>query len=167
MVTFPTPYGCDSLLKKFLSIFLLQFPDRFACLVIILGIVSLGSFAYDTVGLPIQTASAEGASGGDSAVNAAVNWVYLHKCFGDRIRPDTIRASVLPADGGSYRVTLDFTSLEYRIDLDTGGLHHIPFNHTVDLLVAHGRVVSAAEGLRDLIRDPAYGPVTVVSSEGA
>lgn len=158
-------YGSENVLKKFASIFLSKFPDRFACLVIIVCIFTLGSFAYETVGLPIQPASAEGAPSGEAASNAAISWVYTQKCFGDRIKPDTILASAEPAWDGAYHIKVDFVSLEYKVDLGTGGLHHIPVNHTVAMLVSQGKVVSAVEGLRDLINDQVYGPLTDVSRE--
>jgi hypothetical protein len=153
------------MLKKFISIFLSKFPDRFACLVIIICIIVLGSFAYETVGMPIQTASAEGAQTGDNAASAAMGWVYMQKCFGDRIRPDTIKVTSGAAGNGAYHVTVDFVSLEYKVDLGTGELHHTPVNHTVAILVSQGKVISAAEGLRDLINGQVYGPVTDVSRE--
>jgi len=150
------------MLKKFISIFLSKFPDRFAFLVIIVCVIVLGSFAYETVGLPVRTAS---AMTGDSAAGTAIGWVYTQKCFGDRIKPDTVHATTGTADYGAYRVTVDFVSLEYKVDLGTGELHHIPVNHTVAMLVSQGKVISAAEGLRDLINGQVYGPVTDVSRE--
>jgi hypothetical protein len=152
------------MLKKFISIFLSKFPDRFACLVIIICIIVLGSFAYETVGSPIQTASAEGFVS-DNAASAAMGWVYMQKCFGDRIRPDTVNVTTGAAGNGAYHVTVDFVSLEYKVDLGTGELHHIPVNHTVSMLVSQGKVISAAEGLRDLVNGQVYGPVTDVSRE--
>lgn len=151
--------------KKFISIFLSKFPDRFSCLVIIISIVSLGSFAYETVGLPIQTASAESLHTGDAAASSAVSWAYMQKCFGDRIKPDTIVTDVQGAGSDSYNVKLDFVSLEYKVDMGTGGLHHIPVNHSVEMVVANGKVVSAYEDYRDLINDQVFGPVTDVSTE--
>jgi hypothetical protein len=153
------------MLKKFISIFLSKFPDRFAYLVIIICIIVLGSFAYETVGLPIQTASAEGPLTGNSAASAAIGWVYMQKCFGDRIKPDTVSVTTGAAGNGAYHVNVDFVSLEYRVDLGTGELHHIPVNHTVAMFVSQGKVISAAEGLRDLINAQVYGPVTDVSRE--
>jgi hypothetical protein len=150
--------------KKFLSIFLSKFPDRFACLVIIIGIFTMGSFAYETVGLPIQTATAE-SSGVDGATASAVNWAFMQKCFGDRIRPETIVTDVHSVGDGAYRVKIDFVSLEYTVDLETGGLHHVPVNHTVDMLISQGKVLKASESMRDLINDQACGPVTDVSRE--
>jgi len=150
------------MLKKFISIFLSKFPDRFACLVILICIIVLGSFAYETVGLPIQTAS---AMTGDNAASTAIGWVYMQKCFGDRIKPDTVHVDTGAAGNGAYHVTVDFVSLEYKVDLGTGELHHVPINHTVAMLVSQGKVISAAEGLRDLINDQVYGPVTDVSRE--
>ncbi len=150
------------MIRKFVSIFLSKFPDRFACLVIIICIIVLGSFAYETVGLPIQAAS---ALTGENAASTAIGWVYAQKCFGDRIKPETVSSCTRAAGDGAYRVTVDFVSLEYRVDLDTGALHHIPVNHTVAVLVSQGKVVSAAEGLRDLINGQVYGPVNDVSRE--
>jgi hypothetical protein len=89
----------------------------------------------------------------------------MQRCFGDRIKPDTVITSVKPAWDGAYRVTVDFVSLEYKVDLGSGELHHVPVNHTVALLVSQGKVISAAEGLRDLVNDQVYGPVTDVSRE--
>jgi hypothetical protein len=152
------------MLKKFISIFLSKFPDRFAYLVIIICIIVLGSFAYETVGLPIQTASAEGLAS-DNAASTAIGWVYMQKCFGDRIKPETVNVTAGAAGNGAYHVNVDFVSLEYRVDLGTGELHHIPVNHTVAMLVSQGKVISAAEGLRDLINSQVYGPVTDVSRE--
>jgi hypothetical protein len=151
--------------KKFISIFISKFPDRFAYVVILIGIISMGTFAYETVGLPIQIASAEGVSGTDAATNAAVGWVYGQKCFGDRIKPETVRAMADPQGGSLYGVTIDFVSLEYKVDLESGGLHHIPVNHTVDMAVSNGKVLSAVEGFRDLVVAQASGPVTDVSTE--
>ncbi len=153
------------MLKKFVSIFLSKLPDRFACLVIIICIIVLGSFAYETVGLPIQAASAEGTLTGDDAAGAGLGWIYAQKCFGDRIRPETVVTSAAPAGDGAYHVTVDFVSLEYKVDLGSGELHHIPVNHTVAMLVSQGEVVSAAEGFRDLINGQADGPVNDVSRE--
>ncbi len=152
------------MLKKFISIFLSKFPDRFACLVIIICIIVSGSFAYETAGLPIQSASAEGFPG-DSALNAGIGWIYTQKCFGDRIRPETIVSSVEPAQNGEYHVMVDFVSLEYKVDPGSGELHHVPVNHTVAMLVSHGKVISAAEGLRDLINGHVSGPVTDMARE--
>jgi hypothetical protein len=151
--------------KKFASIFLNKLPDRLACLIIIISIFSVGSFAYETVGLPIQTASAEVIASNDSAASAAVNWVYMQKCFGDRINPDSVNTTVLSSDNGIYQVQVNFVSLEYKIDLNTGGLHHIPVNHTVDTRISGGKVVSAVEDLRDLIHNQVGGPVTDMSVE--
>lgn len=153
------------MIKKFISIFISKFPDRFACMVIIICIIVSGSFAYETVGLPIQTASAQDTPTVGSASSAAIDWVHSQQCFGDRIKSDTIRSAASVAGDGSYQVTVDFVSLEYKVDLGSGELHHIPVNHTVAMLVSRGKVVSAAEGLRDLINGQVYGPVTDVSRE--
>lgn len=157
--------GSENMLKKFISIFLSKFPDRFACLVIIISIFSLGSFAYETVGLPIQTASAESLTTSDAANTTAINWVYMQKCFGDRIKPETVNTTVNSAGNGDFSVKVNFVSLEYTVDLETGGLHHIPVNHTVDMLVSRGKVISAEESMRDLINGQVFGPVTDVSRE--
>ncbi len=151
--------------RKFATIFLNKLPDRLACLIIIISIFSVGSFAYETVGLPIQTASAEVVATNDSAATAAVNWIYLQQCFGEHINPDSVNTTVLSNDNGVYNVKVDFVSLEYKVDLNTGGLHHIPVNHTVDTRVSGGKVVSAVEDLRDLIHNPIGGPVTDMSVE--
>ncbi len=150
------------MLKKFVSIFLSKFPDRFACLTIIICIIVLGSFAYETVGLPVQSAS---AMTGENAASTAIGWVYMQKCFGDRIKPETLHASTDTVGEGAYHVTVDFVSLEYKVDLGTGELHHVPVNHTVAMLVSQGKVTAAAEGLRDLVNGQVYGPVTDVSRE--
>lgn len=121
--------GSENVFRKFASIFLNKLPDRLACLIIIISIFSLGSFAYETVGLPIQTASAEVVATNDSAAGAAVNWVYLQKCFGDRINPDTVNTTVLSEGNGIYHVKVNFMSLEYKVDLNTGGLHQIGRAH--------------------------------------
>jgi hypothetical protein len=157
--------GSENVFKKFASIFLNKFPDRLACLIIIISIFSVGSFAYETVGLPIQTASAEAVATNDSAASAAVNWVYLQKCFGDRINPDSVNTTVLSHENGIYHVKVNFVSLEYKVDLNTGGLHHIPVNHTVDTSISNGKVVSAVEEFRDLINNQVGGPVTDMSVE--
>ncbi len=151
--------------KKFASIFLNKLPDRLACLIIIISIFSVGSFAYETVGLPIQTASAEVIASNDSAASAAVSWVCVQKCFGDRINPDSINTTVQSLGTGIYNVKVNFVSLEYKVDLNTGGLHHIPVNHTVDTRISGGKVVSAYEDLRDLIHNPIDGPVTDMSRD--
>jgi len=151
--------------KQFIRIFLSKFPDRFACLVIIIGIVCLGSFAYQTVGLPIQTASAESLNSAESANASAIAWAYSQKCFGDRIKPETIASGVHGAGNDAYDVKLSFTSLEYRVDLGTGGLHHIPVNHSLDMVVSQGKVISAYENYRDLVDDQVSGPVTGVSTD--
>jgi hypothetical protein len=153
------------MLKKFISIFLSKLPDRFACLVIIICIIVSGSFAYETVGLPVGAASARDALTADSAANAAVGWVYMQKCFGDNIKSDTVVSSVAPAGEGSYHETVDFVALKYKVDMGSGELHHVPVNHTVAVLVSRGRVTAAAAGLRDLINDQVSGPVAGVSLE--
>ncbi len=150
--------------KKFLSLFISKLPDRFAFVVLVISILSLGSFAYENVGFPIQIANAE-TSGVDGAKTSALNWVFMQKCFGDRIKPDTVVMDVHHVGDNSYRILVDFVSLEYKVDLHTGGLHHIPVNHTVDMLVAQGHVVRASESLRDLLHDQVSGPVTGVSRE--
>jgi len=153
------------LFRKFVSIFLSKFPDRFACLVIIISIVCLGSFAYETVGLPIQTASAESLHSADGAAASAVNWAYLQKCFGDRIKPETVVTDVHSAGNDGYDVKLSFVSLEYKVDLGSGGLHHIPVNHSVDMVVSQGKVVSAYENYHDLIEGQVCGPAADVSTD--
>ncbi|HTY90698.1 MAG TPA: hypothetical protein VMC84_05920 [Methanocella sp.] len=151
--------------KKFLSIFISKFPDRFACLVIIISIFSLGSFAYDTVGLPIQTASAESLNTADGAVQSAVGWAYMQKCFGDRIKPDTIVTDVQSSGNDVYNIKLSFVSLAYKVDQGTGGLHHIPVNHSVEMVVSRGKVVSAYENFHDLINGQVSGPIACISTD--
>jgi hypothetical protein len=153
------------MLKTFISIFLSKFPDRLACLALIVSIVVLSSFAYDTAGPPFRIAGAATAPSGDPAPDAAIGWVYTQKCFSGHIVPDTIVTSTEPAPDGACNVNVDFVTLEYRVDPWTGGLHHIPINHTVSVLVSQCKVVSASEGLRDLINGQVYGPVAGVSRE--
>jgi hypothetical protein len=153
------------MLKTFISIFLSKFPVRLACLALIVSIFVLSSFAYDTVGPPFRIAGAATVPSGDPAQGEAINWVYTQKCFRDHIVPDTIVASTEPVRDGACNVNVNFVTLEYRVDPGTGGLHHIPVNHTVSVLVSQGKVVSASEGLRDLINGQVYGPVACVSRE--
>lgn len=150
--------------KDFLSIFMSRFPDRFACLVIIIGIFCTGSYAYDTVGLPIQPATAT-VTGTESANASAISWVSTQKCFGDRIRPETIVTDIHNAGNGDYSVTINFESLKYKVEPVTGSLHHVPVEHTVDMLVSRGKVSSAYENGRDLINDQVYGPAIDVTLE--
>ena len=151
--------------KKFLNIFLSKFPDRFACMVIIISIFSLASFAYQTVGLPIQTASAESLHTAEGANASAINWAYMQKCFGDRIKPETIVTDVSGTGNDAYDVKISFVSLEYKVDLGTGGLHHIPVNHSVYMVVSQGKVISAYENYRNLVYDQISGPITGVSTD--
>lgn len=150
--------------KDFLSIFVSRFPDRFACLVIIVSIFCTGSLAYETVGLPIQTADAT-VTGSEGATSSAISWVNMQKCFGDRIKPETIVTDVHNTGNNDYSVTIYFESLKYKVEPGTGCLHHVPVNHTVDMLVSQGKVITAYENGRDLINDQAYGPVFDISLE--
>lgn len=137
--------------REFISIFLSKLPDRFACLIIIVSIISLGSFAYDNVGLPIGTASAETIPSDVAATHTAVNWINMQPSLGDRINSDSIKTTTDAMGSGLYHVTVDFTSLEYKVDTTTGGIHHISANHALDMLVSGGRVVSAVENMCDLM----------------
>jgi hypothetical protein len=151
--------------SKFISIFLSKFPDRLACLVIIVGILCMGSFAYETVGLPIGAASAQGGFDGTAATTSAISWIYTQKCFGDHVQPETMNTSVRSEGSGLYGVRVDFVSLEYTIDLETGGLHHVPVNHTVDMVVSQDKIVTAVENYRDMANAPVRSLVVNLGRE--
>lgn len=153
------------MLRKFVTLFLSKLPDRLSCLIIIVCIVTLGSFAYETVGLPIQTASAQATSPADNAATAAISWVNAQNTFVDRINHSYINTSSVAADNGAYHVTVDFTSLEYKVDRASGGIHHIPVNHTISMMVDNGKVMSAIDGIHDLMADYANSPLADVSRD--
>ena len=150
---------------EFVSIFLRKLPDRFALLVLLVSIISLGSFAYEHVGLPIQIASAQVAPENANATSVAVSWLSMQQCFGDRILLDTVNTTILSADGGTSHMTVDFQSMIYRVDQTTGGLHHAVESHSVDIIVQNGSVVSAVENMRDLMNNPIASPMSAVSPE--
>jgi hypothetical protein len=150
---------------EFVSIFLRKLPDRFALLVLVISIISLGSFAYEHVGLPIQIASAQVTPENANATSVAVSWLSMQPCFGDRVLLDTVNTTILSADGGTSHMTVDFESMIYRVDQVTGGLHHSVESHSVDVIVQNGSVVSAVENMRDLMNSPIVSPMSAVSQE--
>jgi len=149
--------------RKFISIFLSKLPDRLAYLIIVVSIISLASFAYDNVGFPIGTASAETISPNVAATNTAVSWINIQPSLGDRINSDSIKTTTGAMGNGLYHVTVDFSSLEYNVDATTGGIHHISANHTLDMLVSGNKVVSAVENMCDLLNNQANSPLADLS----
>jgi len=149
--------------REFASIFLRRLPDRFVLVILVVSIVSMGSFAYENVGLPIQTASAQVAPDGANATSVAICWLSVQACFGDHILPDTINSSVLSAVNGTSRIAVNFNSLIYRIDPITGGLHHANVSHSVEITVQNGRVVSALENSSNLLDGPVTSPMSDVA----
>lgn len=147
---------------KFLSIFISKAPDRLVYLILIISVLSLGTFAYDHVGMPIQMASASSDASLTSkgAVDAAVNWVYEQKCFGDRIKLDSMNATAGQPSNGGYDVLVKFDSLEYMTDINTGALHHLPVSHSIDVRVVDGKVAYAAEGFQNLMQEQENGPLS-------
>lgn len=154
--------------KKFLSLFISQAPWRFVYVVLVISIISMGSYAYqnagDVIGLK-ASASSDISYTKESAVTAANNWIYAQTCFGDRINPGTLNMTFNGVGIGSYEAMATFSALDYKIDMETGALHHLSANHTVNMHIVNGRVVSATEGFRDLVRYQISGPVASVEEE--
>jgi hypothetical protein len=148
--------------REFISIFLSKLPDRLALVILVVSIICLGSFAYEHVGLPIQTASAQTLPNNTNATSIAVSWLSIQKCFGDNIMPGTINTTIQSASNGTYCMTVDFISMIYRVDPVTGGLHHVEQSHRVAVIVQNGMVVSAMENTRDLINGQIITPLSDV-----
>ena len=152
--------GCDSLFKKFLSLFIAQAPWRFVYVVLIISTISMGWFAYENAGDAIglkASATSDVAYTQDNAVQAASNWLYTQTYFGDRVT--ALNLTCISSGPESYEALARFTALDYRID-STGALHHLSMNHTVSMKIIKGNVVSVVEGSRDIISDPQTGPMT-------
>jgi hypothetical protein len=132
---------------------------RFVYLVLIISTISMGWFAYenagDVIGLKASAAS-DVTYTQDNALQIATNWIYGQTYFGDRVI--ALNLSCKSSGPMSYDAYATFTALNYKVDA-TGALHHLPMNHTVDIKIIRGNIVSVVEGARDILKDPQTGPM--------
>ncbi len=152
--------------KKFLSLFISQAPWRFVYVVLVISVISMGWFAYQNAGDAIglrASASSEVAYTQENALKTANDWLYGQTYLGDHM--NVTNAMCQTSGAGSYDVTALYTAMDYRIDKQTGALHHVHSNHTVSMKIVNGQVVSAVDGSRDILQGPMAGPTDSLEEE--
>jgi hypothetical protein len=152
--------------KKFLSLFISKAPWRFVYVVLVISVISMGWFAYqnagDAIGLK-ASASSDVAYTQENALKTATDWLYGQTYLGDHM--DVVNATCNASGARSYDVTALFTALDYRVDRQTGALHHQPSNHTVSMRIVNGYIVSATDGSRDILQRPMTGPAGILEED--
>lgn len=150
--------GSVTVFKKFLSLFISQAPWRFVYVVLVISVISMGWFAYqnagDAIGLK-ASASSDVPFTQENALKTATDWLYGQTYLGDHM--DVVNVTCNASGTGSYDVTALFTAMDYRVDKQTGALHHQPSNHTVNMRIINGHITSAVDGSRDILQGPVTG----------